>query len=280
LRSAGLAALIVALAGPRWADPGTRLPVEGIAVVMVLDVSGSMGERDFDWRGEQITRLEAAKRAFRLFVEGGDAGGTHLPGRGGDQIGLVAFAVHPEDTCPLTLSHDVLLELLAAEEPHTLPDTATNIGDALAWGLTKLAPAGDRRKVLILLSDGEHNVPPPALTPRQAGQLAANRGVPIYAIDSGPPPTPDAPPEDAQARAAGQRSLQSVAALTGGKAFAAHDAAGLVAAIAEIDRLERRPVESFQYRRYAEGYPWFAVAALACFAAALGLERTTWRRLP
>ena len=280
LRAAGVFALVVALAGPRWPDPGTRLPAEGIAIVMVLDVSGSMGERDFLWNGEQITRLEAAKRAYRLFVHGGDAAGTHLPGRGGDQIGLVAFAVEPEDTCPLTLSHDVLLDLLAAEEPHSLPDTATNIGDALAWGLTKLEPAGDRRTVLVLLSDGEHNVPPPALTPRQAGQLAANRGVPIYAIDAGPSAAADASAEDAQARATGQRTLQSVAALTGGKAFAAQDAAALVAAVAEIDRLERGAVESFQYRRYAEAFPWCGLAALACFAAALGLERTAWRRAP
>ena len=280
LRALGIAALVVALAGPRWPDPGTRLPAEGIAVVMVLDVSGSMGETDFNWRGERITRLEAAKRAFRLFVQGGDAAGTHLPGRGGDQIGLVAFAIHPEDTCPLTLSHDALLEMLAAEEPRGLPDTGTNIGDALAWGLTKLDPAGNRRKVLVLLSDGEHNVAAPALTPRQAGQLAANRGVPVYTIDAGPPAPLDASAEEAQARATGQRALQSVAALTGGKAFAAQDDAALVAAIAEIDRLERRPVESFQYRRYAEGYPWSAFAALACFVAALGMERTTWRRVP
>ena len=147
----------------------------------------------------------------------------------------------------------MLLELLAAEEPHGLPDTGTNIGDALAWGLTKLEPAGDRRKVLVLLSDGEHNVPPPALTPRQAGQLAANRGVPIYAIDAGPPAAPDATPEEAEARAIGQRTLQSVAALTGGKAFAAHDDAALVAAIAEIDRLERRPVEELSISAVCRG---------------------------
>jgi Ca-activated chloride channel family protein len=280
LRAAGVAALIIALAGPRWPDPGTRLPAEGIAVVMVLDVSGSMAERDFLWAGEPITRLDAAKRAFRLFVAGGDTAGTQLPGRGGDQIGLVAFANLPDDTCPLTLSHDVLLDLLAAEEPRGLPDTGTNIGDAIAWGLTKLDAAGERRKVLVLLSDGEHNVPAPALTPRQAAQLAANRGVPVYAIDAGPPPTADASTDEAQARATGQRALQSVAALTGGKAFAAHDAAGLVGAVAEIDRLERRTVESFQYRRYTEGYPWLACVALACFGAALGLERTVWRRIP
>jgi Ca-activated chloride channel family protein len=256
------------------------LQAEGIAIVMVLDVSGSMGERDVRWDGEQITRLDAAKRAFRLFVDGGDAAGVQVAGRASDQIGLVAFAVYPENTCPLTLSHDVLLDLLAAEEPHSLPDTATNIGDAVAWGLTKLEAAGDRRKVLLLLSDGEHNVPSPALTPRQAGQLAANRGIPIYAINAGPPPAGDATSDEAQARTTGKRSMQAIATLTGGKSFAAHDAAGLVAAVAEIDRLERRPTESFQYRRYLELAPWCGLAALVCFVTVLGLERTAWRRVP
>ena len=115
--------------------------------------------------------------------------GQELPGRGSDQIGLVPFAREPEDTCPLTLSHDVLLELLDAEEPRGALDSGTNIGDALAWGLKRLEAAGDRRKVLVLLSDGEHNVPG-GLTPRQAGQLAANQGVPVYCIDAGPPVTP------------------------------------------------------------------------------------------
>src|SRR5438270_3902240 len=78
LRAAGVTALVVALAGTRWPDPGSRLPAEGIAIVMVLDVSGSMSERDVRWDGEQITRLDAAKRAFHLFVEGGDADGAHL----------------------------------------------------------------------------------------------------------------------------------------------------------------------------------------------------------
>ena len=62
--------------------------------------------------------------------------------------------------------------------------------------------------------------------------------------------------------------------------FAAHDSAALLEVLRTIDRLERRPAESFQYRRYAEGYPWCAGAALACFALALGLELTAWRRVP
>ncbi len=280
LRSVGLAALVLALAGPRWPDPGTRLPAEGIAIVMALDVSGSMAERDFDWHGQRIPRLDAARRVLRLFVRGGDEESLHLPGRANDQIGLVAFANLPEDTCPLTLSHDALLEQLDAEEPRGLPDTGTDIGDAVAWALKKLEAAGDRRKVLVLLSDGEHNTPEPALKPRQAAQLAANRNILVYTIDAGPPPVSGAPTEDIQARETGQKALAAVASLTGGRAFAAHDSAALLGVMETIDRLERRPAESFQYRRYAEAYPWCAGAALACFVLALGLEATVWRRVP
>src|SRR5207244_9182067 len=143
----------------------------------------------------------------------------------------VLFRSQPEDTVPLTLAHDVLLQLLDAEQPRTLPDTGTNIGDAVAWGLKKLDAAGGGRQVLVLLSDGEHNVPAPALTPRQAGQLAANRGVTVYTIDAGGPPLPGAPPEDVQARGLGRKALEAVAALTGGRAFAAHDASGLMAGV-------------------------------------------------
>src|SRR5437763_4065976 len=57
LRAASLLLLVVALAGPRWPDLRTRIATEGIAVVMLVDVSGSMAERDFDWAGEPITRL-------------------------------------------------------------------------------------------------------------------------------------------------------------------------------------------------------------------------------
>jgi Ca-activated chloride channel family protein len=280
LRGLGVAALVVAMAGPRWPDPGTRLTSEGIAISVVLDVSGSMAEADFPWRGATIPRLSAAKRAFRLFVAGGEENGVTLQGRSADEIGVVAFAVNPEDTCPLTLDHTTLLQLLDAEEPRGVPDTGTNIGDAIAWGLNRLSAAGDRRKVLVLLSDGEHNVPAPALTPRQAAQIAANRGIPVYTIDAGGVAAPDAKPEDVAERALGRKALESVATMTNGKYFAAHDAAALLTACAAIDRLERKPIESFQYRRYAEGYPECAGIALACFAAVLGLEATRWRRAP
>src|ERR1700726_698736 len=80
LLALGLVLLIIALAGPRTPDLRTRIDTEGVALVMVVDVSGSMGEADFVWDGEPVTRLDAVKRVFRLFVEGGNGGGKTADG--------------------------------------------------------------------------------------------------------------------------------------------------------------------------------------------------------
>src|SRR5258708_18315362 len=103
LRALALLLLAVAAAGPRWPDLRTRIPTEGIAVEILVDVSGSMAESDFQWDRERISRLDAVKRAFRLFVAGGDGpSGESLPRRPDDLIGLIAFATRPESPCPLT----------------------------------------------------------------------------------------------------------------------------------------------------------------------------------
>lgn len=279
LRGLALMLVIVALAGPRWPDRNTRIVTEGIAIEMLLDVSGSMAEMDFNWQGEAISRLDAVQRAFRLFVAGGEGpNGERLDGRPDDLLGLVAFASWPDSVCPLTLSHSVLLRLLDEQRPRSVPtESRTNIGDAIAWGLVRLQNAGPRRKVLVLFSDGEHNVPPPALKPRQAAQLAANQRVPIYVIDAGGDGAGEDGPAD---RSLARQTLQAVAEISGGRYFEARDTAGLLQVCREIDRMERQPISSFLYRRYHEGYPWFGLTALVLWMGLLGLEMTVWRRLP
>jgi Ca-activated chloride channel family protein len=278
LRGLGLLLLVIALSGPRWPDSGGRLNAEGIAIMLAVDVSGSMAERDFPWGRERIARLEAVKRAAGMFVHGGDGpAGEHLEGRHEDLIGYIPFAARPETGCPLTLSHSTLLKMLEAEEPRSLPtESETNIGDALAWCLTRLEAAGNRRRVLVLLSDGEHNVGPPALKPRQAAQLAAQMHVPVYAVHAGVDPKDAADKEAGE----GEQTLKSVAALTGGRYFRAHDVHALLDVCGEIDRLERQPIESFQYRRFLELYPWFGLAALVVFVGVSFLEMTIWQRIP
>jgi Ca-activated chloride channel family protein len=119
---------------------------------MLVDVSGSMGERDFVWDGEAVSRLDAVKRVFRLFVEGGKsgertAGGivpTAFEGRPTDEIAMVTFATRPETICPLTLSHSAMLHMLDDEWPRSVPgESTTNLSDAITLGLDRLV---DRRR--------------------------------------------------------------------------------------------------------------------------------------
>src|SRR5262249_39710738 len=146
LRGAALLALALAAAGPRVPDLHTRIDTEGIALMMLVDVSGSMAETDFDWNGQPVSRLQAVKKVFDLFLTGtapDTPDGTQLPpmtadfrGRATDLVGLVTFATRPETRCPLTLSHSVLLNELKAEEPRRVPgESETNLSDAIAVGL-------------------------------------------------------------------------------------------------------------------------------------------------
>jgi hypothetical protein len=100
----------------------------------------------------------------------------------------------------------------------------------------------------------------------------------IYTIDAGRESA--AVGESAADRAAAVQVLQDVAQLTGGKYFPADNSQALLAACREIDHLERHVIESFQYRRYHEGYAWFGLASFVWWMAVLLLEMTIWRRLP
>jgi Ca-activated chloride channel family protein len=287
MRAAGLVLLVLALAGPRWPDRRTRIPTEGIAISMLVDVSGSMAEPDFDWQDEPISRLDAVKKVFRLFVEGGvGPDGQRLEGRASDQIALVTFATRPDRPYPLTLSHSVLLRLLDEEKPRALPgEMETNISDALAEGLERLQSAGpSRRKVMILLSDGEHNVSPTqsGWTPRQAAQVAGSLGVPVYTIDAGGDSGAglEGQADSAATREAGRKTLYDIAEITHGRSFQAKDTRELFAVCQEIDRLERQEIQSFQYRRYYDAYAWFGLASFVLFALIHALELTIWHRVP
>jgi len=152
----------------------------------------------------------------------------------------------------------------------------TNPGDAIAWALDALSRAPTRRKVLVFLTDGEANVKD-KLDPLQAAQIAGPLGVPIYSIDASPEPTNA---EEAASVKKARDMMQSISRMTDGTYFRAQDGRGLLQAYESIDRLERERILSFQYRRYYEGFHWFALAALACCLGLIGLEATIWRKVP
>jgi Ca-activated chloride channel family protein len=288
LRGMALTSMAIALAGPRWPDAATRIETEGIAIMLVVDISKSMKTDDFDWQGQKITRLDAVKRVVHLFVQGGQgpsetadgSDASHFAGRRTDLIGFVTFAHRPETERAPTLSHGALLSKLDEEKPVETPTHAeTNLSDPVAIALKRLRDAGPRRKILVLLTDGEHNVEPTVSdwSPIEAAQYAALFDIPLYTLDAGKPVEGD---KSDEARTAAIQSLVDMAHISGGRYFLARDTRSLLDGFEAIDKLERSDIQSFLYRRYHEAYPWFALASFVCYVLAFALEMTFWRRLP
>jgi len=283
LRGLACMTLILACSGPRLPDLRTRLPADAIAIMMIVDISDSMRD-PVPWPGgPEVSRLEAARRAFKLFVLGGESpDGTTFQAHSSDQIGLVALANVPETLCPLTLNHSVLLKVLDGLKPVPPSENAgTNVGDAIAEAVIRLdASSGAKTKVLVLLSDGQHQQLRDAiLKPRQAAQHAANLSLKIYTIDAGPDPGAT-PPAEVEERRRGRDNLRAVAEMTGGRMFTAPNGIDMLAAYKEIDMLERTSVSAPQYRRYFEFYWWCSAAAVVLILLTHMLERTLWRTVP
>ena len=179
MRAAGLGLLVLALAGPRWPDRRTRIPTEGIAISMLFDVSGSMAEPDFDWQDEPISRLDAVKKVFRLFVEGGvGPDGQRLEGRASDQIALVTFATRPDRPYPLTLSHSYSFACSMESAPRACPARWNNISDALAEGWSDGSAGPSRRSDDLLVTVNTRVADAIGLTPAsRAGCRQPGRGV-------------------------------------------------------------------------------------------------------
>jgi Ca-activated chloride channel family protein len=252
--------------------------------MMVMDTSGSMATVDFIPRegSAAVGRLEAAKQAIALFVAGGEsADGLKFSGRPEDRIGLITFASVPVTVCPLTFNHTVLLEVLRNQGTAGPTNAETNIGDALGEGCVRLETLGPgRRKVLVLLSDGEHNkVGENVLNPRTAAALAEKLQIPIYTIDCGGDPSGGDETANRQ-RNDGRAVLEEVSRQTGGQSFVANNGIELRNAFASIDTLERQTVETPLYRQYKEYRGPLGGIALGLLAISGGLSLTRWRRNP
>lgn len=276
-------AIAVALSGPRRGDATTRVTREGIALMIVIDRSGSMDARDFE-RDTEINRLQTVQRVFRSFLTGPD-GRARRPD---DLIGAIAFGRYPDSICPLTLDHGSLAAIVGdLEVLRDREESATAIGDALALAVERLREHPARSKVAIVLTDGEDNAS--LIDPRTAAEIAASHGVRVYTIGAGrdgralfPVWNPLLQRAELQPRLfeLDEELLQGIADATGGRFFPAEDGAALEAVVAEIDRLERSEITEVRYLRYTEFFPAVLWTALGLLAAAGVLGGTVLRRLP
>jgi Ca-activated chloride channel family protein len=274
--------LAIALAGPRAGDKNARIRREGIAMVLAVDVSGSMRALDLSEKSRELTRLDAVKRTFEQFV----IGGRGLDGRPDDAIGLVAFARYADTRSPLTLDHGNLVVAARQLDFAREEEDGTAIGAGLELAVQRLADYKARSRVAILLTDGESNVHD--IDEDTAIDDAIKAGVKVYTIGAGTngvaPIRIDRGDGNTQLMqmtvSIDETLLRRIADKTGGQYFRATDNASLKHIYTQIDKLERTTIEEERFTEYHQYYALFVAIAMALVTLAFALRGTVLRRLP
>ena len=269
LRLLALALLIIAIARPQSTSRKKNISVEGIDIVMALDVSSSMLARDF-----KPDRLEAAKKIAKNFISK----------RPDDRIGLVIFSGEAFTQVPLTTDHAMINDMFREIKSGMIED-GTAIGDGLATAVSRLEESDAISKVVILLTDGVNNAG--SVDPMSAAEIAKLYGVRVYTIGIGsrgyapyPVQTPFGTQMQQMKVQIDEDLLQKIAKETGGHYFRATGNAKLREIFKEIDKLEKSKIDIQEFRKKYEMFLPFALIALALFIVEILLRYMVFRRIP
>jgi len=270
LRLLAIGLVIVALARPQSVSSRQNIEIEGIDIVMALDVSGSMLARDFD-----PDRLEASKEVANDFIRR----------RPNDRVALVIFSGEAFTQVPLTTDHAMISTIFRDVKSGMIED-GTAIGDGLATAASRLQNSEAISKVIILLTDGVNNAG--SVDPRSAAEIAKMFGIRVYTIGVGSQGTAPYPVQDQFGRTRMQQMevqidedlLKEIAATTGGQYFRAENNRKLEEIYNEIDKLEKSKIDVQEFRRKHEKFLPFALLAAGLFILEILLRYLYFRRLP
>jgi len=263
------ALLVLSLARPQSTSSRQDVSIEGIDIVMAMDISTSMLAEDF-----RPNRLEAAKDVAKDFIKG----------RSNDRIGLVVFSGESFTQCPLTTDHGVLLTLIDEVKSGMIED-GTAIGDGLGTAINRLKESQAISKVIILLTDGENNRG--FIDPLSAAEIAKVYNLRVYTIgigSIGTAPYPFDTPFGLQYQQVevriDEKLLGQIADMTGGKYFRATNKSKLEEIYNEIDQLEKSKIDVTEFRKKKEEFLPFALGALIILLLDIVLSTTILRRYP
>ena len=261
LRFLALLLIIVAIARPQMAEAQETIRGEGVDIAIALDISGSMGQTDFD-----PNRLGAAKEIVAEFIQE----------RTYDRIGLVVFSQEAFIQSPPTLDHGVLLQLLSdvhlADQLGIEDGTAMGVGMATAANMLK--DSDSESKLVTLITDGINNAG--QVDPITVATAAEQLDIKLYTIGVGR----DVPSDTGQGAPLDQETLQQIADITNANFYLATDTEGLRGIYSEINALEKSEVEVLVFTRYEEMLAWFLAPGLGLLLVSLVLSETVFRRFP
>jgi len=269
LRMLAFIFLTIVMARPQSALQRKKVNIEGIDIIMAIDVSGSMRAMDL-----KPNRLEAAKEVAKTFIES----------RKNDRIGLVVFSGEAFTQCPLTTDHKVLKDLFKPIKSGMIED-GTAIGDGLATAINRIKDSQAISRVIILLTDGVQNRG--SIDPVSAAEIAKTFGIRIYTIGVGSKGTAPMPIQTAFGEQIvrvpvkiDEDILKKVAQETDGQYFRATSNKNLEKVYQEIDQLEKSKIDVDIFQNKYEEFLPFALIALGLFILELLLRFSLFNTKP
>ena len=269
LRTVAIVMVILILARPQTTDNWQNTEIEGIDIMLAVDVSTSMLAEDL-----KPNRLEAAKQVASEFING----------RPNDNIGLTIFAGESFTQCPLTVDHAVLLDMIHNIKCGLITD-GTAVGMGIANAVTRLKDSKAKSKVIILLTDGTNNKGD--ISPMTAAEIAKSFGIRVYTIGVGtngmapyPYPVGNTVQYVSMPVEIDEKTLTEIAGTTDGNYFRATSNSKLKEVYEEIDKLEKTKLNVKEYSKRDEEYHWFALAAFLCVLLEVLLRNSVLKKIP
>ena len=269
LRTVAIIMVILILARPQTTDNWQNTEIEGIDIMLAVDVSTSMLAEDL-----KPNRLEAAKDVAAEFING----------RPNDNIGITLFAGETFTQCPLTVDHAVLLDMIHNIKCGLITD-GTAVGMGIANAVTRLKDSKAKSKVIILLTDGTNNKGD--ISPMTAAEIAKSFGIRVYTIGVGtngmapyPYPVGNTVQYVSMPVEIDEKTLTEIAGTTDGNYFRATSNSKLKEVYEEIDKLEKTKLNVKEYSKRDEEYHWFALAAFLCVLLEVLLRNSVLKKIP
>ena len=275
LRALCFTMIVVVLARPQSYNSWNDSEVEGIDIMLAMDVSTSMLAMDF-----KPNRVEAARMVATDFVSR----------QKNDNIGLTIFAGEAFTQCPLTTDHEALLQMftnISCDLPATgMIDDGTAIGMGIANAVSRLQESKAKSKVVILLTDGSNNMG--EISPLTASEMARTLNVRVYTIGVGtngtatfPYPLPGGGVSYTRMPVEiDTNMLREIASITGGKFYRATNNKELEQIYEDISKLEKSRIMVTNYTKRHEAYHIFALIAIVALLLELLLSNTLLRKIP
>ena len=288
MRSAALVLILLALARPQVTQEESA-EVEGIDIVIAMDVSGSMSAVDMS-EADLIALQNRNETPLDRFNTAVNVIKNFISSRRYDRVSLVVFGKEAFLQFPLTLDYGVMLKILEQMELGDVSGEGTAIGNALAMSLSRLQESEAKSKLIILLTDGEDRGS--NVAPRQVAELSREKGIPVFPILVGSEEQ-SWQPSNMVDQFSGQRLyqqvesqvnpelLEAIAEITEGKFYRASDSESLSKDFRDIlDSFEKSRLIDYAVAERIELFPYLTWGALVCLMLELLLSTVIFRRYP